>query len=163
MMNFVLKLLLILNTLLLIENYLFFSVFLNLNFVECKQQQRINLNHTTATLSEARCCLAATSLGELVFFAGGENTTGPSARVDMLNVSSGSWTTTTLSQPRSELAATSSSRNLVFFGGGLWNVTTFSVSDLVDMFDFKKVLYLDPRRMGRLIRNKDTCKLLLYS
>jgi hypothetical protein len=50
---------------------------------------------------------------------------------------------------------------------------TLFVSDFVNLyiilffwlkqFDFKKVLYLDPRRMGRLIRNKDTCKLLLYS
>jgi hypothetical protein len=64
-----------------------------------------------------RSALAATSSGELVFFAGGENTTGYNDRIDILNVSSGIWTTATLSQPRSQLAATSS-RNLVFFGGG---------------------------------------------
>jgi hypothetical protein len=44
---------------------------------------------------------ASTSSGELVFFVGGENATGQaSARVDILNVSSGIWTTNTLSQPR---------------------------------------------------------------
>jgi hypothetical protein len=44
-----------------------------------QQQQAGNLllfNHTTATLSEARWDLAATSSGELVFFAGGWNATG---------------------------------------------------------------------------------------
>jgi hypothetical protein len=55
------------------------------------------VNHTTATLSEARHHLAATSSGELVFFAGGQNATEYNARVDILNVSSGIWTTTTLS------------------------------------------------------------------
>jgi hypothetical protein len=75
------------------------------------------ITHTTATL----CYPAATS-GELVFFAGGQSAIvglQASARVDILNVSSGIWTTTTLSQPRTQLTATSS-RNLVFFGGG-WN------------------------------------------
>jgi hypothetical protein len=66
----------------------------------------------------------ATSSGELVFFAGGYNSTiGPSDRVDIYNMTSGNWTTATLSIPRSELAATSL-QNLVFFGGGS-NGTTF--------------------------------------
>jgi hypothetical protein len=56
------------------------------------------VNHSTATLSEACSHLTATSSGELVFFAGEYNATGQaSARVDILNVSSGIWTTTTLS------------------------------------------------------------------
>jgi hypothetical protein len=79
-----------------------------------QQQQQGNIIHTTTTLSQARYRLAATSSGELVFFAGGQNSTGqPSDRVDIYNVTSGSWTTATLSIPRSALAATSS-QNLVF-------------------------------------------------
>jgi hypothetical protein len=56
-----------------------------LNFVKTEtQQQQGNITHTTTTLSQARCCLAATSSGELVFFAGGLNSTGqPSDRVDI--------------------------------------------------------------------------------
>jgi hypothetical protein len=61
---------------------------------------------------------SSTSSGELVFFADGNTSTGPSDRVDIYNVTSGSWTTATLSIPRSRLAATSL-QNLVFFGGGL--------------------------------------------
>jgi hypothetical protein len=101
-----------------------FVVFLHLsvgllNCVTETQQQQGNIIHTTTTLSQARWRLAATSSGELVFFGGGYNSTTwqPSDRVDIYNVTSGSWTTSTLSIPRGELAATSS-QNLVFFGGG---------------------------------------------
>jgi hypothetical protein len=38
-----------------------------LNFVTETQQQG-NITHTATTLSQARCCLASTSSGELVFF-----------------------------------------------------------------------------------------------
>jgi len=82
------------------------------------------ITQTTAALSEARYSLAATSLGDLVFFGGGYNQTGVSDRVDICNVTSGSWTTATLSIPRAELAATSSG-NLVFFAGGENNDTVF--------------------------------------
>jgi uncharacterized membrane protein YtjA (UPF0391 family) len=45
------------------------------------------ITQTTATLSEARWQLVATSSGDLVFFGGGYNATGyPSARVDICNV-----------------------------------------------------------------------------
>jgi hypothetical protein len=71
----------------------------------------------TATLSQARYTLAATSLGELVFFGGGYNATGPSDRVDIYSVTSGIWTTASLSIPRTDLAAAASG-NLSFFGGG---------------------------------------------
>jgi hypothetical protein len=40
------------------------------------QQQQTGIVHTTATLSEARAQLVATSSGELVFFAGGANAIG---------------------------------------------------------------------------------------
>jgi hypothetical protein len=52
-----------------------------LNFVTETQQQQGNITHTTTTLSQARYLLAATSSGELVFFAGGWSSTGPSDRV----------------------------------------------------------------------------------
>jgi hypothetical protein len=99
--------------------FLYVSVGL-LNFVktETHQQQERNITHTTTTLSQARYRLASTSSGELVFFAGGWTETGQASdRVDIYNVTSGSWTTSTLSVRRAELAATSS-QNLVFFGGG---------------------------------------------
>jgi len=89
------------------------------------------ITQTTATLNEARYNLAATSSGALVFFGGGYNATGPSDRVDIYNVTSGSWTTATLSVPRAFLAAASSG-SLVFFAGG-WNGTT--ASNQVDIYN----------------------------
>jgi hypothetical protein len=79
--------------------------------------QQPNVIQTTATLSQARNAFAATSLGALVFFGGGQNATGPSDQVDICNVTSRNWTTTTLSVPRWDLAA-ASSESLVFFAGG---------------------------------------------
>jgi hypothetical protein len=70
-----------------------------LNFVtetqqQQKQQQLGKIIHTTTTLSHPRHGLVATSSGELVFFAGGNSSTGASDRVDIYNVTSGSWATT---------------------------------------------------------------------
>jgi predicted Ser/Thr protein kinase len=96
-------------------------------------QQQVNITQTTATLSEARSYLAATSSSELVFFGGGLNATGASDRVDICNVTSGIWTTATLSVPRSELAATSSG-NLVFFAGG-WNNALIVMYQQVDIYN----------------------------
>jgi hypothetical protein len=56
------------------------------------QQQEGNITHTTTTLSQARFRFASTSSGELVFFAGGNNSTGASDQVDIYNVTSENWT-----------------------------------------------------------------------
>src|SRR5206468_3798820 len=63
---------------------------------------------STASLSQARMGLAATSLGHLAFFAGGQTApTGPySDVVDIYDASTNQWSTTTLSQARTGIAAT---------------------------------------------------------
>jgi hypothetical protein len=90
---------------------------------------------TTARLSEARYFLVAIPSGEHVFFGGGLSATGPSDRVDIYNVTSGSWTTAALSVPHCELAATSSG-NLIFFGGG-WDgrTTCYNQVDIYNVTD----------------------------
>jgi len=90
------------------------------------------ITQKTATLSEARYDLAATSLNELVFFGGGYNSTGASDRVDICNVTTGSWTTATLSIPRVKLGATSSG-NLVFFGGGWDGTLDYNIVDIYNV------------------------------
>jgi predicted Ser/Thr protein kinase len=90
-----------------------------LNFVTSQPQEYVT--HATATLSQARYQLAATSSGELVFFGGGWNATNPfiaSNRIDICNVTLGIWTTATLSVPRGSLAAASLG-NFVFFAEGV--------------------------------------------
>jgi predicted Ser/Thr protein kinase len=84
--------------------------------IEKVTQRQANFTHTITTLSEARSLLAATSSGDLVIFGGGINGTETSDRVDIFNVTSGSWKTATLSIPCSVTTATSSG-NLIFFGG----------------------------------------------
>jgi hypothetical protein len=78
----------------------------------------LNGSWSTATLSQARFDLAATSVGNLVLFGGGVNSNVHSNVVDVFNVTSNTWTTATLSQARSALAATSitaSCKNVVRF------------------------------------------------
>jgi hypothetical protein len=67
----------------------------------------LNGSWSTATLSQSRCCLAATSVGNLVLFGGGFNSKGPSNVVDVFDVTSNTWTNTTLSQALVWVAATS--------------------------------------------------------
>jgi len=110
-----------------------YRFFLLLNSVQAQLQ---NINYTTASLSQERRSPFSVSLSDLVFFAGGYNATiGSSDRVDIYNVTSGSWTTATLSVPRYDGGAAFSG-SLVFFAGGtndmngIYNqVDIYNVSD----------------------------------
>jgi predicted Ser/Thr protein kinase len=121
-----------------------FLVVLMIAYVE--SQNRVQTGEevyaTTATLSQARLALAATSSSELVIFAGGGDSLigPPSDRVNIYNVTSGSWTTATLSVPRGCLAAVSSG-NLVFFAGGgqIFNLTTLIIQNVTDSVDIYNV------------------------
>ncbi len=81
---------------------------------------------STARLSVARCCLAATSLGNVSFFAGGlaggGSFTGPSRAVDIYDSGTNTWLTAQLSVARAYLAATSVGNVAIFAGGinGTW-------------------------------------------
>jgi predicted Ser/Thr protein kinase len=109
------------------------QIFLWLVVLKCAEPQQQTISQTAATLSQARCCLAATSSGELVFFGGGSVTfSNTIAQVDIYNVASGSWTTSNLSVARRNLVATSSG-NLVFFAGG-WDGSSTSYN-LVDIYN----------------------------
>jgi hypothetical protein len=60
--------------------------------------------------------LAATSVGNLVLFGGGYNSSYFKV-VDVFNVTSNTWTTATLSQARYYLTATSVDNRYALFGG----------------------------------------------
>jgi hypothetical protein len=108
--------------------------FKSVSKIEAAKQQA-NFNLTTATLSQPRVFVVATSSGDLVFFGGGYNGTGVSNRVDICNVTSGSWSTATLSVPREQLAAASLG-NLVFFAGGFDdNLTYYNQIDIYNVSD----------------------------
>jgi hypothetical protein len=92
----------------------------------------------TTTLSQARGDLAATSLGNLAFFGGGDdgNLTDIGKTifniVDIFNSTSQTWSTTTLSQART-LLASSSIGEIVAFGGGRDGSTESSVVDMLNV------------------------------
>jgi hypothetical protein len=108
--------------------------------VNCVTAQRtVNVTQTTATASETRFLLAATSSGELVFFGGGYNARGEvSAQVGICNVTSGNWTIAALSVLRAYLAAASSG-NPIFFARGrnvsYLNATYYSQVDIYNTSD----------------------------
>jgi hypothetical protein len=98
---------------------------------------------STAELSEPRAYLAATVLGDKVYFAGGANwspLTAGSPRnyfvgskvIDIYDNSTGTWSTAQLSEGRYELSATSVG-NKIYFAGGLNNI--FSISETIDIYD----------------------------
>ena len=60
---------------------------------------------STQSLSVARISLAATSIGDVVYFAGGLTNTGGgvSSLIDIYDSSTNKWTTSSLSVPRSDL------------------------------------------------------------
>jgi hypothetical protein len=74
---------------------------------------------STAQLSVARKLLAATSVGNVAFFAGGYY--GPSNAVDLYNSASGTWSTAQLSVARYCLAATSVGNVAIFAVGNTGN------------------------------------------
>jgi N-acetylneuraminic acid mutarotase len=105
---------------------------------------------STAELSEPRAYLAAATLGDKIFFAGGANwgplmgTSSPAGWpqnanyfvgwdvVDIYDNNTNSWTTARLSEGRYELSATTVG-NKIYFAGGLNNI--FSISTTIDIYD----------------------------
>lgn len=85
-------------------------------------------------LSLARSSLAAASIGDVVFFAGGYNLDFYNGTdvVDIYNVTSRTWTIATLSEPRFALAATSV-EDIVIFAGGLNDITDLNVVDIYNV------------------------------
>lgn len=107
----------------------------------CAQVFGADLVHTTATLSEARTGLAATTVDNKALFAGGcagrayglpPGSYCASDVVDIFDADTGLWSTATLSQGRFHLAATTVGSKALFAGGyhDAWNE-----SNVVDIYD----------------------------
>ena len=99
----------------------------------CASALGADLVHTTATLSQARAELAATSVGNKVLFAGGRvDVAGASNVVDIYDSDTGLWSTATLSQARWGVSATTVGTKALFAGGYLGGASS---SDVVDIYD----------------------------
>jgi hypothetical protein len=73
---------------------------------------------TTDSLAQGRERLAATALGDLVFFAGGHNL-GYSNIVEIYNNTAKTWSTAALSVGRTNLVAAAAGERVLFAGGNL--------------------------------------------
>jgi hypothetical protein len=107
-----------------------FSVPLLLIFILGAMPTAVFGQWTAATLSQGRYSLAAASVGDKVFFAGGYSGSASNV-IDIFNNATNSWTTASLSQARFNMAAASAG-DKVFIGGGQ-NATGFSA--VVDIYD----------------------------
>jgi hypothetical protein len=79
---------------------------------------------STESLSSARRSIAAVSIGDLAFFAGGRDGNIVSAVVDIYDAASGAWTVDTLSVSRTHLAATAVGGYVLFAGGAIVGTPT---------------------------------------
>jgi hypothetical protein len=86
-----------------------------------------------AAFSQPRSDLTATSVGNLIIFAGGRTTRNKQSNVVDIYDSTNSWTTSQLSEPRQWLSSTSVG-TLAIFAGGL-PPTQSPLSRKVDIFD----------------------------
>ncbi len=94
-----------------------------------------DFTHTTATLSEGRTWLAATTVGNKAIFGGGiisfdGNPFVHSDVVDIYDADTGTWSTASLSEPRGLLGAASVGDRAFFGGGGF-----FPPTHRVDIYD----------------------------
>jgi hypothetical protein len=88
---------------------------------------------STATLSQPRGALAATSVGGKVFFGGGYDGSRWSNAVDIYDTTTGTWSTAMLSQASSNLAAASAGDKVCFAGG--YAPYSGGTSGKVDIYD----------------------------
>ncbi|MCY7350052.1 MAG: T9SS type A sorting domain-containing protein [Cytophagaceae bacterium] len=87
---------------------------------------------STASLSQPRSSIGATSAGGKVFFAGGGGPPGTSNVVDIYDTVTNIWSTATLSQARSGVGATNTGGKVFFAGGGS---PPSGASNRVDIYD----------------------------
>ena len=99
---------------------------------------------TTTQLSDARHGIAAATIGDKVFFAGGQTGDGitMSDKVDIYNLSTNSWSTTVLSQPRQYITAVTTNNKIYFAGGNSgYNILPTTMleavaSNRIDVYDY---------------------------
>jgi len=87
---------------------------------------------STHSIAQPRGTMAAATVGDLAFFAGGNSGSNIYDTVDIYDASTDSWSSTALPTPRTQVAAAAVG-DLVFFAGG--TVAGFTVTNVVDILD----------------------------
>jgi len=101
-------------------------------------------------LSEAREQLTSISAGDLVFFAGGYNSSGPSATVDIYNQLTKKWTSSKLSEARQNMLAITNGLKIYFAGGTQGD----GLSNKIDIYDIATGLWSVEQLTDRLYNLK---------
>ena len=99
---------------------------------------------SVSTLSETRSAIAAATIGNKVFFAGGStmhdiNWAGqdnqPTSKVDIYDLSTQTWSTAALSEARSNISVASLQNRIYFAGGSSPDPNSLGVSNRIDIYD----------------------------
>jgi hypothetical protein len=112
---------------------------------DCWGSSRVDIYDTvthqwsTAELSRGRFGIAAVTVGNKIFFAGGENGDGAFdelyATVDIYDAASNTWSVASLSEPRSYIAAAAVGNKVLFAGGGGSDLQFHPSLSTVDIYD----------------------------
>ncbi|MEO5583211.1 MAG: PKD domain-containing protein [Saprospiraceae bacterium] len=103
--------------------------------LQCTNRQEISATLVQiGTLSEPRIGLEIASLGNKIFIAGGQTTTGYSSRVDIYDITTNTWSTTELSKENRMGMAVAVVGNKILFAGGAEHDTGIHTSR-VDIYD----------------------------
>jgi len=98
---------------------------------------------STAMLSEGRACLSAVTIGNRIYFAGGNKANGiytvsctPSNRVDVYDNLTGAWSVTYMNESESYQAATAIGDKIIWAGGLNYDCkTNYQLSSKVEIRD----------------------------
>jgi N-acetylneuraminic acid mutarotase len=72
---------------------------------------------STASLSEARMNISATTIGTKIYFAGGRTRTAASKAIDIYDAASNTWSTSELSEPKFGIAGMPAGNKIYWAGG----------------------------------------------
>jgi hypothetical protein len=89
---------------------------------------------STASLSESRQGLCATTAGNKIYFAGGSNGTGVSKKIDIYDGTTDSWSTSTLIEGKEYFSSIVVS-NKIYWAGGFKTILPQTPSSTVEIRD----------------------------
>jgi len=114
------------------------QIFVNAMMMASSCDNRLIINATLVpigTLSDAGIQLVSATVGNKIFFAGGQRSnTGYSSRVDIYDVAANTWSTAELSSGNRMGMATATVGNKVLFAGGM-ELDNGSLTSRVDIYD----------------------------
>ncbi len=87
-------------------------------------------------LSQTRPFISTATIGNKIFFAGGQNWASGTSRVDIYNITTNNWSTAELSVPRWQMATVTAGNKIFFAGGGYYDNSDNGFSyNTVDIYD----------------------------